>query len=283
MQPAVSSTPEVALPESPVAEVVAVVAVAVVDAEVPVAVASVPLDPSSNTWPSCALQATMPRKPHIAHVVAERDRSAISLSVPCGRKTAHGVSRFRRACHPPVGHDRVTVLELIRPAHEPEEPISDFAALFRRYGPYVARIAARMLGREDDVEDLVQDVFVDAMRGVGRLADPAAVKGWLATVAVRKATRRLRRRKLLRLVGLDDPLDAVDAIDRAASPEQRLLLERVYRVLDEIPAVERVAWTLRRMEGERLERIAELCGCSLATAKRRVAAAEAKITERVDG
>jgi RNA polymerase sigma-70 factor (ECF subfamily) len=177
----------------------------------------------------------------------------------------------------------VTALELIRPAEEPEPSIPDFAALFRRYGPYVARIAARMLGREDDVDDVVQDVFVDAMRGVHRLVDAGAIKGWLATIAVRKAGRRLRRRRILRLVGLEDAVVVVDLIDRGASPEERLLLERVYRALDDVPAAERIAWTLRMIEGERLEKVAELCGCSLATAKRRVAAAQAKVTARVDG
>jgi RNA polymerase sigma-70 factor (ECF subfamily) len=44
----------------------------------------------------------------------------------------------------------------------------------------------------------------------------------------------------------------------------------------------RVAWTLRYVEGEKLERVAEHCGCSLATAKRRIAAAHAKIQSELE-
>ena len=64
---------------------------------------------------------------------------------------------------------------------------------------------------------------------------------------------------------------------QSASPEERVLLSRVYTVLDELPAKERVAWTLRYLEGERLEDVAKLCGCSLATAKRWIARAHSAI------
>jgi RNA polymerase sigma-70 factor (ECF subfamily) len=40
---------------------------------------------------------------------------------------------------------------------------------------------------------------------------------------------------------------------------------------------QRLAWTLRHIEGERLEDVAARCGCSLATAKRRIAAAHAHL------
>ena len=61
--------------------------------------------------------------------------------------------------------------------------------------------------------------------------------------------------------------------------EQRALLSRVYKILDGIPANERIAWSLRHIEGEPLESVASLAGCSLATAKRRIAAAAARIEE----
>ena len=61
--------------------------------------------------------------------------------------------------------------------------------------------------------------------------------------------------------------------------EQRALLARIYRTLDEIDDRSRIAWILRHVEGERLEDVADACGCSLATAKRRIAAAQARLVE----
>ena len=70
-------------------------------------------------------------------------------------------------------------------------------ALFQRYAPYVARIGLRLLGRESDVDDLIQEVFLAAFRQRHQVRDPASFKGWLAVVAVRTARRQLRLRSPL--------------------------------------------------------------------------------------
>jgi len=161
-------------------------------------------------------------------------------------------------------------------------PSLETGDLFRRYAPYVAKIGYRLLGRDDDIDDLVQDVFLAAHRGLRSLRQPEAVKGWLATVAVRVARRRLRRRRMLTVVGLGGPNDYQhEVVDPAASPEQRALVSQVYRILDRLPVDHRIAWTLRHVQGETLERVAELAGCSLATAKRRIRAAALAIEEEV--
>jgi RNA polymerase sigma-70 factor (ECF subfamily) len=169
------------------------------------------------------------------------------------------------------------------PDAESAFPATD-AALFERYAPYVARIGLRLLGRESDVDDLIQEVFLAAFRQRHQVRDPLAFKGWLAIVAVRTARRTLRRRKLRAFVGLDALAAPLELRDQGMSPERRALLARVYQVLDRIPVEQRLAWTLRYVEGEKLERVAEHCGCSLATAKRRIAAAHTRIQgELIDG
>jgi predicted RNA polymerase sigma factor len=55
----------------------------------------------------------------------------------------------------------------------------------------------------------------------------------------------------------------------------------VYRVLDELPVADRLAFTLHHIEGEKLEVVARLCRCSPATAKRRIARAQHAIEERM--
>ncbi len=154
-------------------------------------------------------------------------------------------------------------------------------AAFRRHAGYVVAIAMRLLGRDEEVEDVLQDVFLAAVRGLPRSADVSEQRAWLACVTVRCAGRRLRRRRLLTWLRLDDAPDYMDVASPAASPEQRALLARVYRALDEVPVAERLAWTLRHLEGEKLEEVARCCRCSLATAKRRVAAAQARLERRL--
>lgn len=173
-------------------------------------------------------------------------------------------------------------LQLVtEPAPATEQPPGDTAPrsegdLYRRFAPYVARIGYRLLGREDEVDDLIQDVFLVAFKQRGQLRDPGALKGWLATIAVRTARRKLRLRKLKVMVGLDTP-QALSLAQPGISPEEETLLHRIYALLDQVSVEQRLAWTLRHVEGERLERVAEKCDCSLATVKRRIAAAHSHL------
>jgi RNA polymerase sigma-70 factor, ECF subfamily len=179
-------------------------------------------------------------------------------------------------------------LRLVSPPAAPPEPAEtpidprDFDALYRRYAPYVAAIAARILGRDPELDDLVQDAFLNALRGLDGLREPAAVKGWLAKITVRLATRRLRARNLRRALHLArDVADDETIHAPSATPDQRALIVKVYRVLDRLPAAERVAWVLRHVQGEPLQRIPELCECSLSTAQRRLARAQAAIEQEL--
>jgi len=149
--------------------------------------------------------------------------------------------------------------------------------LFRRYAPYVGAIALRTLGCREEADDLVQDVFVAAIDGVKRVRDPDAIKAWLVTVTLRLCRRRLRRRRLLTLLRLDEGVEYAAAVDLAAPPEMKLLVARVYRALDTVSVDRRIAWTLRYLHGESLAAVAAMCDCSLATAKRRISAASRAI------
>jgi RNA polymerase sigma-70 factor (ECF subfamily) len=144
---------------------------------------------------------------------------------------------------------------------------------FRTYAPYVAAVARRLIGRDQELEDIVQDVFLASVRALPQLAHPEAIKGMLATITVRVSTRQLRRRRAWAMLGLDDIPDYLEVAAPAIDPERRALLARVYALLDKLPATTRVAWALRHIQGERLEDVARLCGCSLATAKRRISQA----------
>jgi RNA polymerase sigma-70 factor (ECF subfamily) len=154
------------------------------------------------------------------------------------------------------------------------------AQIYRRHARALGNLAARLLGSRTDAEDVVQETFVTALERLGDLRDPACLRPWLTRITVTLAQKRLRRRRLLRWLGLDRtesdlPLDAM--ADEAMPVDRRAELARIAAVLETVPAPERVAWTLHRVEGETLETVAATCGCSLATVKRRIAAVEARL------
>jgi RNA polymerase sigma-70 factor (ECF subfamily) len=167
------------------------------------------------------------------------------------------------------------------PAQQTPVDPRNFDEVFRRYSPYVARIALRLLGSDSEVDDLVQDVFMEAHRGLAGLREAGALGGWLARICVRRATRRLRRRRLLHLLSLDSATEPELPLAAGSTPEQRVLVLQLYRRLDGLPAEERVAWLLRHVEGESLDDMVELCNCSKSTVQRRLRSAEARLAREV--
>lgn len=172
-------------------------------------------------------------------------------------------------------------MTLSAPALRLAEPAPANGDLYERYAGYVARLAFRLLGRDADLDDLVQDTFLEAYRSMPALAEAHSVKRWLATVAVRLAGRKLRRRRLATFLGFDDGAHDEHLLAPGASPELQLELRRVYARFESLPTRQRVAWALRHLEGEAMEDVARLSGCSLATAKRLVSAANEALSEGV--
>jgi RNA polymerase sigma-70 factor (ECF subfamily) len=154
-------------------------------------------------------------------------------------------------------------------------------ALFRRYAPKVSGLALRLMGRDADLDDLVQDSFVAALRGLDGLKEPQAFAGWLASIVVQTGRKLLRRRRLARKLGLyrPDPIDADAIIARDAPPDAVVELRAIYGLLEDLPARVRVPLVLRRVEGHSLDEVAQLMGCSLATAKRAIAEGERRLHE----
>jgi len=153
-------------------------------------------------------------------------------------------------------------------------------ALFRRYIAMVNGLGYRLLGRDSDLEDLVQDSFTEAWRSLPRLENPQAFASWISSIVVQTAHKLLRRRRLARSLGLrrSEPIDLDALIAPTAPPDARSELERIYRLVETLPTATRVAFLLRRVEDLPLEAIAESTGASLSTVKRRIANAERCLT-----
>lgn len=155
-------------------------------------------------------------------------------------------------------------------------------ALYRRYVGLVWTTALHMVGNRSDAQDVVQDTFVEALRDLPALRKHAALRPWLLRICVHQAHRRFRRRKLLRRLGLDRssddaPLEAL--LHGGATAEQHLELRAVDVALHRASSAERFAWILRYVDGCTLEEVADACGCSLATAKRRLSEAQARVRQ----
>ncbi|HSU39705.1 MAG TPA: sigma-70 family RNA polymerase sigma factor [Polyangiaceae bacterium] len=152
-------------------------------------------------------------------------------------------------------------------------------ALFQRYARQVLALAQRVLAGRDDADDLAQDAFVYAFTRLDTLHNPQAFQAWLRSIVVRTASKRLRRQRLLTRLGLrrSEPIEPDSVIAADAPPDIAAELRAVYGLIERLPAEERVALVLRRVEGMELSEIAEEMKLSLATVKRRLSAAEGRL------
>lgn len=190
--------------------------------------------------------------------------------------TQSSATPARKALGPTAQLDDAALVALARDGHD-----SAFEALYRRHVGFSLNVAVRIQGNAADVEDIAHDAFIRAHQRLNELRDPALFRSWLGSIVVRLVRSRLRRRRLLSAFGVSSvepvELDAVAADD--ASPEVRAQLAQVYALLQTVPADDRIAWTLRYIDRHRLDVVAELVGCSLATAKRRISRAQQYLTK----
>lgn len=165
------------------------------------------------------------------------------------------------------------------PAGAEGEP-QDFDGVYRRYAPYVATIALRILGDVGEADDLVQDVFLVAHRSLSTVEHPERLRGWLSTIAVRKSLLRLRRARIRRFLSRDDGASYENLAEPSVGPDQRAEVARLYRELDRLGAKERVIWILKHLEGHTLEEVVEHTGLSKSTVQRRLRKAEEHFLRR---
>src|SRR5688500_2377470 len=131
-------------------------------------------------------------------------------------------------------------LRLVREDEDRALDLADFDGVFRRFAPYVATVARRLLGDEAEGDDVVQDVFVEAHQGLSSVRQPQALRGWLARICVRRCVRRLRYKKLRRALSLESAPDYTLLAAPDASPEEVALVSSIYRLLEQVGASERV-------------------------------------------
>lgn len=122
---------------------------------------------------------------------------------------------------------------------------SAFAELVRRFGPMILGVTRRLLNSRDDADDATQLVFTELARRAGTIRTPAAVGGWLHTVAVHAAFR-LRRRQPGTTPLASDPIDPRLNLDELA---RRSEFEILSEELDSLPELWREPLVLRYLSG----------------------------------
>jgi RNA polymerase sigma-70 factor, ECF subfamily len=166
--------------------------------------------------------------------------------------------------------------DLIRRCRAQERAAQD--ELYTRFKRTVAATLYRVLGDRTDLDDLVQEVFVIAFRGLERFRGDARLSTWLYRICVNVALGKIRSRSRkpppLSVQDLDLTSQSQSLLDRPETPERALERrrdrDRVYRALEQLAPKKRVVLFLHEIEGLDLKDIAYLVDSNPVTVRTRL-------------
>jgi RNA polymerase sigma-70 factor (ECF subfamily) len=174
-----------------------------------------------------------------------------------------------------VGDD-AALIEALRAGHP-----GAAAAFYDRHAEHVRLTLRSILGPDEDIPDLLQEVFIRALDRVRKLREVDRLAAWLTTMAVFVARAQIRIRTRRRWLRLFSPERTRPAQLEQPSSDARRALHEVHAILGQMPVDERTAFVLRYLNRLPLRDAAEACDTSLATFKRRLARAEERFREAV--
>ena len=165
-----------------------------------------------------------------------------------------------------------------------------FDLLFTRYQYKIFSLVRRYLHDPDEVQDVAQEVFVKALRGLPRFREESAFYTWLYRIAVNTAKNHIiaaGRRPPDVDIDVEDAQfrDGAyllrDSEDPAASIARDELSLAIHRAMSALPHELRDALALREIDGMSYEQIARLLGCPVGTVRSRIFRARKAIDERI--
>ncbi len=152
------------------------------------------------------------------------------------------------------------------------------AVFFDHFAPRISKLVWSVLGPEPEAEDVLHEIFVRALERIDTLSDAERLGSWIAGIAVFTSREWLRRRARWRWLRI--LTDDVDAPAPAVNHEISEALRAAFQVLGTMVADERIAFSLRFLEGMELQEIALAEGTSLSTVKRRLKDAQQHFSAR---
>ena len=160
--------------------------------------------------------------------------------------------------------------ELVRRCQAGDERA--FERLFQRHRGAVSRLVYRMLGPSAELDDLVQEVFLQVLRSLHGFRDEARFSTWLYRVAINVVL--MHRRATARRPRLVDEAKGEPALDHAPSAHEALETRRRARAFDallgRLSEKKRTVFVLHELEGLTPARIGEIVGAPVLTVRTRL-------------
>jgi RNA polymerase sigma-70 factor (ECF subfamily) len=163
-----------------------------------------------------------------------------------------------------------------------------FAELVDRTSGKIFSLALRILGNEQDAEDVLQETYMKALKALPNFLGKSSVTTWLFRIAVNEALMVLRKQKpSIQLVELDQEDEEKDGpleiVDWCCLPENELVneetREQLQRAADKLSPALKMVFLLRDVQGFSGQETAEILGINEDAVKTRLVRARLKLRE----
>lgn len=158
----------------------------------------------------------------------------------------------------------------------------------------VYNVALKLLGDEQEAEDVLQETFLSAFQAIDRFEGRSKISTWLYRIAYNASLMRLRKRKQMTSFSLDTPLGEEDRgeepvsrhlVDWSTVPDDQLLTaearQEMDRAIADLPETLRSAFILRDIQGLSGAETAEVLGISVQAVKNRLHRARLQLRDRL--
>lgn len=152
-----------------------------------------------------------------------------------------------------------------------------FNQLVIRWERPIYALAYRVIGREEEARDIVQETFLRAFRGIGNFRGQAKFSSWVYRIALNLCRDWIRRERRAPIAPTPEGMDVIElAAEQGPAESIEDLVARhdmsraVAKAMAHLPDEQRTAIVLKEYHGMTFQEIADLQGCPLSTVKTRL-------------
>jgi RNA polymerase sigma factor (sigma-70 family) len=158
-----------------------------------------------------------------------------------------------------------------------------FTALVSRYQKLVVHIIGRLIQRQEEVEDVSQEVFIKVYENLGKYRAESKLSTWIATIAYNTGVNYLRKFKGTHEINIDKTKELQFMTDNITADYEQIDLHRYIRAqIERLPAHYRTVITLFHLEEFSYQEIEQITGMPEGTVKSYLFRAKALLKEKLE-
>ncbi len=152
---------------------------------------------------------------------------------------------------------------------------------------YVNFRARQIMNNEEDANDLIQIVYMEAYRSIKSLDDPRNLFAWLGSITYRQGMKLFRKKSdILLEEGMEDVISNSLTADARTQPEKEAIRKETEKyigeIIEELPESQRTVVIAYYYDNIKVEEIAEIMECSVGTVKSRLSYARKFMKKKLE-